>query len=230
MLSEKSLKDLRLHSKWHDQSLYIRITVKSAHEILRKGEAAGNYRSGVTLRPDLPNQVRAKLAVQIANLERNEPWFGLEGTLIPDSSSQDEQTASLLNVLEPILTCVHDETASIFSINLRQVSITDGSNLGQMRNVGPSNSDADRIKNDGNWLRELKKKGVPTISEVVLSTSDNPPEVVVFVGAPWTNHADWYFFNRSSLVTAKAGSIPSCLLYTSPSPRDRTRSRMPSSA
>ena len=28
----------------------------------------------------------------------------------------------------------------------------------------------------------------------------------------------------------KEGSIISCLLYTSPSPRDRTRSRMPSSA
>jgi len=27
-----------------------------------------------------------------------------------------------------------------------------------------------------------------------------------------------------------AGSAPTCLLYTSPSPRDRTRSRMPSSA
>ena len=27
-----------------------------------------------------------------------------------------------------------------------------------------------------------------------------------------------------------AGSIKGCLLYTSPSPRDRTRSRMPSSA
>ena len=30
-------------------------------------------------------------------------------------------------------------------------------------------------------------------------------------------------------ITGLAGSLP-CLLYTSPSPRDRTRSRMPSSA
>ena len=28
----------------------------------------------------------------------------------------------------------------------------------------------------------------------------------------------------------KTGTIEACLLYTSPSPRDRTRSRMPSSA
>ena len=33
-----------------------------------------------------------------------------------------------------------------------------------------------------------------------------------------------------SLVTAIAGPCHCCLLYTSPSPRDRTRSRMPSSA
>ena len=30
--------------------------------------------------------------------------------------------------------------------------------------------------------------------------------------------------------TQSSGAHPSCLLYTSPSPRDRTRSRMPSSA
>ena len=34
-----------------------------------------------------------------------------------------------------------------------------------------------------------------------------------------------YSFNASRLVT-----VWGCLLYTSPSPRDRTRSRMPSSA
>ena len=43
-------------------------------------------------------------------------------------------------------------------------------------------------------------------------------------------------YERFSGVTAKktdnitTGKIYSCLLYTSPSPRDRTRSRMPSSA
>jgi methionyl-tRNA formyltransferase len=31
-------------------------------------------------------------------------------------------------------------------------------------------------------------------------------------------------------IVAYGGLIPRCLLYTSPSPRDRTRSRMPSSA
>ena len=212
VITEKSLGKLRLHSKKHEQILYVRITVKTAHEIIRKGDVAASYRSGMTLRADLPNQVRAGLAKQITNLERNEPWFGSEGTFIPGSSTNDPQTASLLEVLNPILTCVNDEIATIFSINLRQVSTTDGSNLGQMRNVGPANADADRIQKDGDWLRQLKSKGVPTISEVVLSSSDNPPEVVVFVGSPWTNHADWYAFNRSSFVTAKDGSIPSVVI------------------
>ena len=35
---------------------------------------------------------------------------------------------------------------------------------------------------------------------------------------------------RELVVAAKAGGPNVCLLYTSPSPRDRTRSRMPSSA
>ena len=37
-------------------------------------------------------------------------------------------------------------------------------------------------------------------------------------------------FSGSVIAFAKLQGIMSCLLYTSPSPRDRTRSRMPSSA
>ena len=35
---------------------------------------------------------------------------------------------------------------------------------------------------------------------------------------------------RSGTIDQEEGSVVDCLLYTSPSPRDRTRSRMPSSA
>ena len=35
---------------------------------------------------------------------------------------------------------------------------------------------------------------------------------------------------NADIGAARAARFPSCLLYTSPSPRDRTRSRMPSSA
>ena len=37
-------------------------------------------------------------------------------------------------------------------------------------------------------------------------------------------------FKKKDFLSLLIDSIPTCLLYTSPSPRDRTRSRMPSSA
>ena len=40
----------------------------------------------------------------------------------------------------------------------------------------------------------------------------------------------WTAFEAQLLEAAKLGDLHHCLLYTSPSPRDRTRSRMPSSA
>ena len=40
----------------------------------------------------------------------------------------------------------------------------------------------------------------------------------------------WLFGPRRSAPTLRLGVSPSCLLYPSPSPRDRTRSRMPSSS
>ena len=38
------------------------------------------------------------------------------------------------------------------------------------------------------------------------------------------------YANREAVVKPKSDNYLNCLLYTSPSPRDRTRSRMPSSA
>ena len=49
------------------------------------------------------------------------------------------------------------------------------------------------------------------------------PEPATFRELPWTNKSAWIFCTP----VLKSGT---CLLYTSPSPRDRTRSRMPSSA
>ena len=42
--------------------------------------------------------------------------------------------------------------------------------------------------------------------------------------------AGWKAINESDMVLRPDLSTTVCLLYTSPSPRDRTRSRMPSSA
>ena len=40
----------------------------------------------------------------------------------------------------------------------------------------------------------------------------------------------WMFVDKNTGEVYKPASYKACLLYTSPSPRDRTRSRMPSSA
>ena len=40
----------------------------------------------------------------------------------------------------------------------------------------------------------------------------------------------WYEAMQEILPYYEINTVNSCLLYTSPSPRDRTRSRMPSSA
>ena len=60
-------------------------------------------------------------------------------------------------------------------------------------------------------LKEVHHKGMKLILDLVVNhTSDEHP---------------WFIESKSSKDNPK-----SCLLYTSPSPRDRTRSRMPSSA
>ena len=45
-----------------------------------------------------------------------------------------------------------------------------------------------------------------------------------------TENGTFEYKSRSQQKAERAGTMMGCLLYTSPSPRDRTRSRMPSSA
>ena len=47
-------------------------------------------------------------------------------------------------------------------------------------------------------------------------------------GTGWGDYTDTQYTSGSPL--ALSANTDTCLLYTSPSPRDRTRSRMPSSA
>ena len=47
------------------------------------------------------------------------------------------------------------------------------------------------------------------------------------IASGWSGHTD---FLSPKFTTLLSGTLENCLLYTSPSPRDRTRSRMPSSA
>ena len=56
-------------------------------------------------------------------------------------------------------------------------------------------------------------------------------EMGLALPSPWTLSNFLTVFGNSYAVHALWNSLlQSCLLYTSPSPRDRTRSRMPSSA
>ena len=71
---------------------------------------------------------------------------------------------------------------------------------------------------------------VPTV-QTIYSTYEPPensdPLEVVAMGHQW-----WWEFRYpdEGIVTANELYVPTCLLYTSPSPRDATLSRMPSSA
>ena len=68
--------------------------------------------------------------------------------------------------------------------------------------------------------------GDPLSFGVTLRSSSAADEVVVTGQA-----AAAFKMGTSTLMTrADMDAVPTCLLYTSPSPRDRTRSRMPSSA
>ena len=75
---------------------------------------------------------------------------------------------------------------------------------------------------------------LPQAAEPVVSY-ERPPEPVspdqTFLPPPEPDQAELALSNFSAESAAQTGGMEStCLLYTSPSPRDRTRSRMPSSA
>ena len=69
-------------------------------------------------------------------------------------------------------------------------------------------------------IHNSKLNEIPLIKQNVDSLS-NVPYKVAYPLCP---------MNDALYIVGAAGSGKTCLLYTSPSPRDRTRSRMPSSA
>ena len=81
------------------------------------------------------------------------------------------------------------------------------------------------------WMRIL---AIPIFVAVLYLPEDwisehnaNVTSMWIFILAAVTDWFDGYLARRWNAITT-FGRI--CLLYTSPSPRDRTRSRMPSSA
>ena len=74
-----------------------------------------------------------------------------------------------------------------------------------------------RNKRENQEIEELAEPG-----DLMLKTTAIPGPTVLVLGDPSSESED--------LAAAITASYSDCLLYTSPSPRDRTRSRMPSSA
>ena len=64
--------------------------------------------------------------------------------------------------------------------------------------------------------------------DVKQKTAKNKTARLALLGAP--NCGKTSLFNALTGGRAKVANYPGCLLYTSPSPRDATLSRMPSSA
>jgi len=67
---------------------------------------------------------------------------------------------------------------------------------------------------------------VPSLHDTIFNKHVNALSDSLARVFPYKSRFEW----KSKLVNAKNGTSKYCLLYTSPSPRDRTRSRMPSSA
>ena len=67
--------------------------------------------------------------------------------------------------------------------------------------------------------------------EVLLADDDDSVRLVLSKALSRAGHSVKATDNAETLIKwAQSGQGDICLLYTSPSPRDRTRSRMPSSA
>jgi len=101
-----------------------------------------------------------------------------------------------------------------YSIHLHQTGATNGTNLAQVT---------------GNVIRGNPGWGI-TQHDAHANISDNVVYDVTGAGIVSEIGNETGFWDNNLVVDIKQGHNYDCLLYTSPSPRDRTRSRMPSSA
>ena len=99
---------------------------------------------------------------------------------------------------------------------------------------GNSSADALLAELNGEWVTDsCIAEQDQSLSETI-SFSDNTMIRTLVRHTASTNCSDNFTISRSFVadveVSGETSVTSACLLYTSPSPRDRTRSRMPSSA
>ena len=83
------------------------------------------------------------------------------------------------------------------------------------------------------WTRVTPQKAGPLEAILEISENENFSKIVYSKKLQTSSLSDYtikYDFLAKQYCDSDMGFFYSCLLYTSPSPRDRTRSRMPSSA
>ena len=80
------------------------------------------------------------------------------------------------------------------------------------------------------WCMRVSRNETLGVSPFMMVMERNPANPLKILKDTWTGENQLLFLNFWLSYKLKFRKFMICLLYTSPSPRDRTRSRMPSSA
>ena len=130
-----------------------------------------------------------------------------------------------------------DLTAAIGSSELTFSATVEGEGIYfNIAEITTSTADSDSEANNQNYLED--DIAAACVSVPIKLCSANQDSILVSAPAGATN-VQWYriydvgedgFITVGDTLTLSAGHDITCLLYTSPSPRDKRQSRMPSSA
>ena len=150
----------------------------------------------------------------------------------------------------PIAMAYHVDTQAPYGINATAITATGELQIGILGSDG-----AEDLPPDSYTIFFSTSSGVTETNSFCVTTSfghqtntwqyhtfslddlkyyfSNLASTAIYFRVRANNEANYNFStltNQSSIMMGGSGSLWDCLLYTSPSPRDRTRSRMPSSA
>ena len=133
----------------------------------------------------------------------------------------------IAGVLTPLTAHAQLEEIKVIPIAIEQ-SYLEGRGLTR---VDPSEFDGDNVTRDDDFTSPSYKHGFHT-GKIFVAVFEAGPGRVYINGAVYDEFVQ--ILEGRLILTPDGGDAvefkQGCLLYTSPSPRDRTRSRMPSSA